>query len=248
MPETLALVMIFFVGIMASFINIMAGGGSVLTLSAMMFLGLNAPVANGTNRIGLLVECISGATAFKKEKFTEINKSLIYGLFALPGAVIGSLFAINISNVLFQRILGVVMIFIVITLILPKKSDEQISSTAKASNALVYPMMFLIGLYGGFIQAGVGFIIMFSMRQLLKLDLVAINMYKVYIVLIYTIPVFLIFGLTRNINWYYAAALGSGNALGAWLSVRVSINKGEKVIKIVLVIAIMLMAFRFFLQ
>ena len=107
--------------------------------------------------------------------------------------------------------------------------------------------MFVIGLYGGFIQAGVGFLIMAALRHLLHLDLVRINMHKVFIVLVYTVPVIFIFGFTGNINWLTALYMSGGYALGAWISAKVSISRGEKVVKIVLCIAILIMATRFIL-
>ncbi len=251
MFEIIKYIAVFSAGFASAFINIMAGGGSVLTLGLLMFLGLDAAVANGTNRIGLFVENVSGVAAYLKEKPHGVSKSIIYGLCALPGAIIGSFFALNISNEIFQRILFGVMIFVIFSLMLPtskvKSEGKSSGIRQKAGEIAIYPVMFLIGLYGGFIQAGVGFIIMLSVKYLLKLDLVEINRHKIIIVLVYSIPILLIFGLTRNIHWGYAIALGLGNLLGAWLSVKVSVKKGDKAVKAALCGAALLMAVRFFL-
>jgi hypothetical protein len=238
---------IFGVGIIASFINIMAGGGSLLTLGSMMLIGLDAPVANGTNRIGLLIEGLAGLTAYRVERKGDIRTSLRLGLFALPGAVIGAIFAINVSNALFQRILAVVMIVVLLTLVLPKKQARSVQASGRRKSVVIYPIMFVIGLYGGFIQAGVGFLIMAALRHLLHLNLIEINEHKLYIVLLYTVPILFIFGVTHNIHWLCAACLAAGNALGAWISVKISVKKGEGVIKLVLSLAIGLMAAKFLL-
>ena len=246
MENTLSLLFMFFIGVLASLINIMAGGGSILTLGTMMLIGLDAPVANGTNRIGLLIESVSGALAYASENVGNLKESLTLGFWALPGALIGVMFAINISNTAFQRILAVVMICVVMTLIIPQGSSIKRKNTPGKNKIFIYPIMFLIGLYGGFIQAGVGFLIMGSLRYLLHLDLVTINKHKVYIVLVYTIPTLFIFGFTQNIHWPYAVCLAAGNAAGAWLSVKISVKKGENAVKIGLSIAILLMAIKFF--
>lgn len=238
-------ILIFFVGLAAAFINIMAGGGSVLTLGTMMLLGLPAAVANGTNRIGLLVESLSGAAAFRSERFAEVKESVKLAVWTIPGAVLGSVFAISISSLMFQRILALVMIFIVITLFLPKGRSDGAGRNRGASRLFVYPAMIGVGLYGGFVQAGVGFLIMASLRHILRLDLVKVNMHKIYIVLIYTVPVLLIFGFTGNIHWPWAVCLSAGMAVGAWLSVKISVRRGEKVVKAVLCVAILLMAAKF---
>ena len=239
-------VCIFLIGILASFINIMAGGGSVLTLGVLMLFGLDASVANGTNRFGIIVESISGISAYKSEQYSNIKESILLAIFTLPGAVIGSIYAIQISSLTFQRILAVVMIFIIVTLFIPQKNNNKTAIT-KMGKILVYPAMLIVGFYGGFIQAGVGFLIIASLRHLLKLDLVLVNMHKVYIILIYTIPLLFIFGFTGNIHWIYALCLAAGNAVGAWISVKVSIKKGEKIIKTVFIAAILIMSIKFLL-
>ncbi|MDP6779441.1 MAG: sulfite exporter TauE/SafE family protein, partial [Candidatus Latescibacteria bacterium] len=248
MGDPYHLAAVFGIGIAAGFINIMAGGGSVLTLGVMMLMGLDAAVANGTNRIGLLVEGISGAAAYRTERFTDLRESFRLAALTLPGAILGSIFAIQVSNLTFQRILALVMIFVLITLFLPKGKEEGDRAGGRRGRVLIYPAMVLVGFYGGFVQAGVGFLIMASLRHLLALDLVRINMHKVYIVLIYTIPVLFVFGLTDNINWPWAAALGLGMALGAWVSVKISVRRGERVIKAILGVAIVLMAAKFLLS
>ena len=104
--------------------------------------------------------------------------------------------------------------------------------------------MFGIGFYGGFIQVGVGFLLMASLRYLMKLNLVLVNMHKVFIVLIYTIPALLIFILTDNINWIFGLSLAAGNVIGGWWGAKVSVKKGEGFIKVVLTVAVFIMAIK----
>ena len=103
-----------------------------------------------------------------------------------------------------------------------------------------------IGFYGGFIQVGVGFLLMASLQFLMKLDLVRVNMFKVFIVLIYTIPALLIFALTDNVNWLLGIFLAIGNILGGWWGAKMQVKKGEGLIKFVLMIAVFIMALKLF--
>ena len=227
----------------------MAGGGSTITLGVMILMGMDASVANGTNRIGLMVESTSGVLAFRSEKYSAFGESFKLSLFTLPGAILGAVFAIRISNEQFQQILAVIMILILITLFIPKTNkNKTLSLEKKGKKYLIYPAMVLIGFYGGFIQVGIGFLLMGALRHLLNLDLVRVNMHKVFIVFVYTIPLLFVFGLTGNINWFYAFFLACGYAVGAWWSAKISIAKGEKAIKVILAIAILIMATKFLLS
>ena len=247
MNELFTSVALFLAGASASFINMMAGGGSLITLGVMMLLGIDPSIANGTNRIGVLVGTGSGAWAFKSEKLSNLKESLILGGVAIPGALIGSWYSIQLSNVMFKKIIALVMIFVLITILIPKKKNTSVGNVNKRRKILIYPGMFIIGLYGGFIQVGVGFLLIALIRNVLNLDLILTNMHKVFVVFIYTIPVLLIFGVNGKINWFYAIVMSLGNALGSWISVKLAVKKGEKFVKLVLTIAILLMAIKFFL-
>lgn len=242
-PDTILLIgLLFGAGIVASFINMMAGGGSMLTVGLMILLGVDPSVANGTNRIGVLVGTASGALAFRSEKFMDLKQSLLLGAFAIPGAILGSIFSVSISDALFQKILASVMIFVMISLFLPQKSAVKEAD----SPWLIYPAMVVVGFYGGFIQIGVGFLLMAVFRHLMALDLVHTNMHKVFVVLIYTIPILLVFGLSGNIDWLLALSLSAGNAIGSWISVKLAIRKGDGFVKVVLAITVALMAAKLF--
>jgi uncharacterized protein len=244
MNELVNSLILFASGAFAGFINIMAGGGSALTIGIMILLGIEPVIANGTNRIGVLTGTLSGALTYKAEKFTDLKTSFLLSACAIPGAIAGSLISVRISNELFQKVLSIVMIFIMITMLLPKKKKE-LSVNQLKKNYLIYPVMFAIGFYGGFIQIGVGFILMAAFRHLMSYDLIRVNMHKTFVVLIYTIPVLIIFGISGKVNWIYALAISLGNALGSYFSVKLALKRGEKVIKIVLVIAILIMAVKF---
>ena len=238
MPDTYAILILFAVGSVAGFINVTAGGGSSLTLPTLIFLGLDSAMANGTNRIGIFIQNISAIYSFKRENYQQFNLSLKLSLLTLPGAIAGALIAVNVSDALFQKILGIVMIGIIITMLFPNKKIKLDNSDNKKITFIVFISMFFIGFYGGFIQVGVGFIIMASLKYLLKFDLVHVNMHKVFIVLIYTVPALLIFIITNNVNWFFGLSLAAGNAFGAWWAAKASVKKGEKLIKVVLIIAI----------
>ena len=240
----LHLLLLFAVGATAGFINVNAGGGSSLTLPTLIFMGLDSATANGTNRIALILQNIFAVASFRKNKIHQFSTSILLAVFTLPGAVIGAVLATKVSHGFFQRILGGVLIFIVLSMFFSRNYKDQIQTRSKSR--FTYPAMFAIGFYGGFLQVGVGFLLMAALYHLLRVNLILVNMHKVFIILIYTIPALAIFALSGNVDWMLGLVLAAGNSLGGWWGVHAAVKGGERVIRIVLAVAIIIMAGKLF--
>jgi uncharacterized membrane protein YfcA len=241
MSEFAPFLILFAVGILAGTINVMAGGGSTLSLPTLIFLGLDGSMANGTNRVAIVLQNVFATLSFRQEKMSRIKLSLTFGLWTLPGAIVGAILAVQISDEWFRRILGIVMIGVVLSMLIPRSGKSETTPEGTKS-WLIYPSLFGIGFYGGFLQVGVGFLFMAAFFHLLKMNLVFVNMHKVLVVLTYSIPALLIFAVTDNVNWPLGLSLAAGNATGGWWAAKLSVRRGEKAIRYVLVGAVLIMA------
>lgn len=240
------LVLIFLAGIVASFINVNAGGGSLLTLPILIFLGLPSAVANGTNRIAILIGAISATRNFKNKGIFDWKFGLELAVPALIGAIIGANIVVNISDKLFNMILSCVMILVLVAIIVNsqdriKRTIENLSKRRRIFAGIIF---FFVGFYGGFIQAGVGFLIMASLAFITGFSFVRINALKVFIVLIYTVFSLAIFVLNRKINLPIGLALSAGHVIGAYLGSNFVVKKGDKWIRVILIVAVIAMALK----
>ncbi len=233
------------VGFIAGGINILAGGGSLLTLPILIFLGIPPSVANGTNRIAIIIQNIFAVRGFHSKGVSSFPFSIYLALSATVGAVLGAILAVYyIKDDLFNKILGVIMVLIVIYMILnKKKSSEKIVEriTGKYLWLGIFAFFF-VGLYGGFIQAGVGFIMLLILSSINKISLVKSNAIKVFVALVYSIAAVAVFTHGNAINWKYGLILAIGNASGGWLASRWSVNKGDGFIRKILIVMILVMA------
>jgi uncharacterized membrane protein YfcA len=227
-------------GIAVGFLNVMAGGGSLISLPILIFLGLEPAMANGTNRVAILIQNVTAVSSFRSHGYSEMRRSLGLALCTVPGAVAGALVAVVVDPVLFKRILGAVLVAAVV-LILRRSPPSAGKEGGVSRPVLAHFAMVGVGFWGGFLQAGVGFLIMPILYQLLRLDLIRVNMHKVFIVGIYTIPTLLVFALQGKVWWLGGLALAVGNATGAWLATRVTITQGERAIRVVFVAAVIAM-------
>ena len=243
---------IFTVGVVAGFINTLAGGGSLITLPMLIFLGLPSAVANGTNRLAITVQSIFAVTGFRRKGVSNFKFSLLMSGPVLVGAVVGAQLAINISDVLFKKILAVIML-LVLGLILWNPIRKRYSNALNESSMTDFSrtrclvMMitfFFIGIYGGFIQAGIGFMIIAVLTTMSGLNLVETNSHKVFIVGINAFFALLVFIFNSKICWPVGFALAAGNGLGGWIGSHLAVTKGERFIRIVLIICVVAMAVR----
>ena len=238
--------LLILVGFIAGIINILAGGGSLLTLPMLIFLGLPPHIANGTNRVAIIIQNIFAVKGFQSKGIKTYPFSLYLAIPATIGAIIGAIVGIKIEGELFNKILGIVMLVIVIYMVLKsnKISKNNIERIKGKYFWLSIIAFFFIGLYGGFIQAGVGFIILFTLSNINQFSLVKSNAIKVTVALIYTLVAVAIFAYNDSVNWKYGLILSLGNATGGWVTSRWSVNKDDKFIKKVLIIMVLAMAIK----
>ncbi|WP_103068109.1 sulfite exporter TauE/SafE family protein [Aquimarina sediminis] len=250
MNETLLLLILAGVGFVAGVINTIAGGGSLLTLPMLIFMGLPPAIANGTNRIGIFIQSISSIAGFKSKGIAPTIFGVYLGISALIGSLIGAQIAIEIKGDLFNKILAIVMVAVVLFMIFkPKVNINSLVERTKGKYMWISIFtFFFIGIYGGFIQAGVGIFILLALTSINYLNLVSSNAIKVLVVFIYTIGALVIFIYNNQINYLYGFVLALGNASGGWIASRWSVKKGDGLVKIFLVIMVIAMAIKLWLD
>ena len=248
--DFLQMVILVLAGLAAGFINTVAGGGSLLTLPVLIFMGLPPAVANGTNRIAIFLQNIMGVAGFKSKGIFVFPYSLWVGISALLGAILGAHFSVQIRGELFNQILAVIMVAVVLITIFnpiknPNASIERWSTKHQWIGIITF---FFIGIYGGFIQAGVGFLIMGALTFIHKISLVKANSIKVFVVLTYTISALAVFIIEGSINWLYGLTLAVGNMTGAWIASRWSVRKGDKWIRWFMILMVTAMAIKLWIS
>lgn len=236
---------LFLVGIVVGFVNVMAGGGSLLSIPIMLFMGVPGPVANGTNRIAIILQMATAVVAFFRKGYSDFKLSLSLALAALPGAVAGAYAGTRLEGIWFNRIVAIITLAVM--LIMATQKDERAYSGAPAQPprlVLAHVLMFFVGLYGGFIQIGIGFLFLPILHKTLGLDLVRVNMHKTFIISFYTTAALIVFAWQVEIFWILGMCLAAGTSIGAWLSAQVQVSRGEKVVRVVLNTVLVLIIIR----
>lgn len=236
------------IGFLAGFINTLAGGGSALSLPMLIFTGMPANVANGTNRIAILFQSLVATAEFKKSNVLSTRENLWLIIPSILGTIPGAILAVNINEALMQQVIGFILIFILLIVLFKpdiwiRSRAGLVSSKSHWVNVLVF---FAIGMYGGFIQVGVGYFMLAALVLINGMDLLKSNALKVLLVLLFTPLALIIFILTSQVDYLMGFVLAIGNVLGAWVAAKTAMKWGPQYIRYILIAGLLLSTAKLF--
>jgi len=235
---------LFATGVVAGVLNVLAGGGSFLTLPVLIFLGLPATTANGTNRVGILFQNVGAVWGFRRHGVLDAGWALRAALPATVGAVLGTWAALRIDESAFKRLLAFLMIAVTLWTLwdpLGRRAARAGGSAPSVGWPWIALGFFVAGVYGGFVQAGVGFLIL-ATTTLAGLDLVRGNAVKVLCILVFTAISLALFAWNGEVRWVPGLVLAAGTVLGGLIGVRLTVLKGHAWVKGFVTVAVIAMA------
>ena len=227
-------------GFLTGFINTLAGSGSAVSLALLNALGIPLDVANGTNRIGILLQNTVAVAGFHQQKKLEWGKGLWLTAPAVIGAIIGAFFAGTIDKSKLRFAVGIAMLAVLVMLFIkPKRWLEGKTEDADKKPGILQMLTFFgIGMYGGFIQVGVGVFLLVGLVLNAGYDLVRGNAIKVLIILGFTIPALAIFVYHDKVLWGTGLILAIGNMLGAWVATKEAAKRGAVFVRWLLIVMV----------
>lgn len=246
-PGPYEALLLLLVGAVAGCVNVLAGGGSLVTLPALIFLGLPPTVANGTARIGILVQNVTAVARYWRAGALDWRAALRLMSPVLLGGAAGAYVSTVVPEPSFKNILAGVMLAVAVLVVLDPWRRPSLGEGPKSWGEHGIGMDLLLtlaGFYGGFLQAGVGYLLLFVLIRVGGLDLVRANVLKVLLVLAYTPVALAVFVASDRVVWTYGCILALGQAVGGWLGAAAALKKGAPLIRTVLVVAVAVAALR----
>ncbi|MBX3246531.1 MAG: sulfite exporter TauE/SafE family protein [Myxococcales bacterium] len=239
--DPIPLVVLLVAGVVAGFVNTLAGGGSLLTLPALMLAGLPADVANGTNRVAVVSQSIAGVLAFRRAGRLTLDDA--FGLFA--PTVLGALCGALVAAYLLPRawvepvLLGTMITMAFVMLVRPKAFEAAEGDALRVRQAPLGALgLFGAGVYGGFVQAGVGFVLLAVLGGVLRYDLVRANAVKMLGVLAFTSIALTVFVIAGQVAWIHGALLSVGTVLGSHLGVRTALDVKPRTLRLIVFVGV----------
>jgi uncharacterized membrane protein YfcA len=227
-------------GLAAGIVNTLAGAGSLLTVPLLVLLGLPGNLANGTNRVGVVVHNVVATWRFRAEGVSGLRRALPLLLPVTLGSFAGAFVVSLISDELFEKLFGLLMVVLVIPVVFATGKPRPERSWPSWLSFVVF---FGIGLFGGAFQAGVGLLIVAGLAHAGH-DLLRANSIKVVINGFQTLVALSVFVLRNQVAWQPGLLLAIGYGLGGVVGVRMAVWGGERVIRVVLALAVVGLAGR----
>lgn len=237
--------LLFAIGALASFLNSLSGGGSVISLPILIYLGIPPTMANGTNRVSVLSGNIGSVLSLRKGGFFERGILRQIALPVIVGAGLGAYFAVQMTDTVFRIVLACALVFVVVASNLKlNKLGLREKATETKAGWLAWFAFFGVGFYGGLIQVGVGFILIFALSRFTGFDLVRVNALKGAVATLFIFTSTLVFISSGLVSWPVAVALSCGAVLGGWMGGKFQIKRGESIIRKAIQLDAILMAAR----
>jgi len=239
-------IILFFVGILVGFINTLAGGGSSVLYPVLIFMGMPIHTAIGTSRVGFVAQGIFSVAGFKSKGIFIFPFNLYVALSAMLGGIAGAWISLQIPGKNLTKILAFVMLIIAVLILIQSKIKKPSETSRTKGKWLLISLMvyFIIGIYGGFIQAGMGFMIILAGTLVNRFNLTEANSIKALIVLIITLPTLYMFAVKGHVNWVAGFFIAGGTAIGSWLTSRWSVQVNENHIRKIIASIIILLAIK----
>ncbi len=219
-------------GFMVGFINTLAGGGTMISYTVFMALGLPIGVVNGSIRPGVILQTLIASLVFKKNAILDLKKGIILGIPIVIGSILGANIAVRIQNNVFEWIVSGVMVLMLIFLFAkPKRWIEGRSKNSKVLPLyLQIPIFLLIGVYGGFIHIGVGIFLLAGFVLFSGYDLLRANALKIFVVFLYSPFALAVYMYNEQVNYPIALISSIGNVIGGLVASKMAVKKGSKFI------------------
>lgn len=234
-------------GLFAGFVNTLAGGGSAITLPILVEV-LNDPLmANGTNRIAVLLSNATAVAGFQRGKVVpwQVVRPLVVP--AVAGAIAGSWVATQVDGDTMEAVFAIVIVGVAASVLVSPRRWEG-GGESKLGPAMQIVVFSGIGFYGGFVQAGVGFLLLGGLVLGGGLNLVSGNAAKVLLIVSFTLVALSVFLFAGQVSLLAGGVLAIGNMSGAWIASNLAVAKGAGWIRWVVVAAALVAAARMLLR
>ena len=242
MSQTVIVLVLIISGIVVGVINTLAGGGAIISMTLFMTLGLPIGVANGTNRIAVVLQNFTSTIAFLRKRMLNVVSGIKLSIPAVLGNIIGSMVATHISDAIFTICMSVVLSVVLIYMIFDKSTNKRKIPDGHPLELRWWHFLWflLLGFYGGYIYIGLGYVVLAVAIWSMGLDLITANVVKCFVIFVATPFSLIIFMMDGQVDYAYGLWHGLGNIIGAAFASHFAMSWGAKFVKYFTIVVLLI--------
>lgn len=244
MLDPLILLALAGVGFLAGFVDAVAGGGGMLSVPALLSVGMPPVAALATNKMQSVIGTAMAVITYWRRGYVELKSLLPSLLLAFAGGSTGALVVSRIDTSLLNIAVPIALIGIALYFLFSPKLSDADRTSRLSFNKFVPVMAFIVGFYDGVFGPGtgsffsIGFVLLFGLGMTRATgNTKALNLMSNAAALVVFIPM-------GQVVWPVALVMAVGQIAGGYIGARTGIRYGAKVIRPLIVVVSIAMAIK----
>lgn len=255
----IAFAVIFLAGIVAGAINSIAGGGTLISFPALLWLGRDPILANATNTVAIWPGSLAAAYGYRRELSTARRWAAILVIPSILGGALGGWLLLRTPSSTFEHLVPFLILGATVLLSAQEvisrwltvgsrpSADESAATTASGPDAalppaanrqpptlhiiLIFIFQFFVALYGGYFGAGMGILMLAALGLIGLTDLHQMNGLKNVLAVCINGVAAIYFVFARSVVWTDVAFMMLGTILGGLLGARLARRLGRTFVR-----------------
>ncbi|MFH1409188.1 MAG: sulfite exporter TauE/SafE family protein [Nanoarchaeota archaeon] len=242
--ELIQLILIFVVGFGASFIGSIVGGGGLVTIPLLIFIGLPPQIAVATNKFGSIGMSSGAMSAFWRARKIQWNYVIPFSILSVVGASVGANILVNIDDAILEKAIGIIILALVPLFFLKKHLGVQRGNPGWRKKTAGYLLYGLVAIWGGFFGGGSGIMILTVITIFFGMPLINANATNKIPFLLASLTAVFIFAINGIIDLWIGAVLLVSMYLGGMVGATTAVKRGNKWVKGLFILVIVVSAIK----
>jgi uncharacterized membrane protein YfcA len=239
----------------AGAINAIAGGGTLISFPALVWIGRNPILANATNAVALWPGSLAGAVGFRRELATVRRWLLLLVFPSLLGGALGGWLLLRTPASTFSRIVPFLILGATLLLAAQEVITRRLGTLARAHEdptpgwvAFVFIFQLLVATYGGYFGAGMGILMLAALGLIGLTDMHQMNGLKNILAVCINGVAAIYFALSHAVVWRDAIIMSVGAIVGGFAGARIARRLGRTFVRRAVVVIGLAMTAALFLR
>ena len=239
----------------AGAVNSIAGGGTLISFPALLWVGRNPIVANATNTVALWPGSFAAMVGFRRELATIRRWLLLLTIPSLLGAALGAWLLLRTPSKTFEHIVPILILTATILLAAQELISRKLGVIARAHEnptpgwvSFVFVFQFIVAVYGGYFGAGMGILMLAALGLIGLTDLHQMNGLKNLLAICINGVAAVYFSIAGAVSWHDAWIMMISAMIGGYLGARIARRLGRKFVRVAVVIIGLVMTVALFLK